>query len=148
MDSSTGRAALISLHPEFAERILSGSKRVEFRRTRFSCPVETVVIYATAPIQRVVGFFDVETFDADRPAALWRRYGAVAGIDARRFAEYFAGRDTGYAICVARAYALKTPLDLGEFMGIERPPQSFQYIGRSVVGSLRSHPCVRQRAAS
>ena len=53
------RAALISIHPEHVERIFSGVKRLEFRRRWTSRSVETLFIYATAPVQRIVGFVKV-----------------------------------------------------------------------------------------
>jgi predicted transcriptional regulator len=52
---------LLSIKPEFAEKIFDGSKRFEFRRNVFkNRDVRTVVVYASSPISKVVGEFDIE----------------------------------------------------------------------------------------
>ncbi|WP_369009144.1 ASCH domain-containing protein, partial [Escherichia coli] len=46
---------LLSIKPEFAEKILNGTKRFEFRKGIFKNPqISTVVIYATMPLGKVV----------------------------------------------------------------------------------------------
>ena len=42
MDSNSSEVALLSIHPRFAEAILTGEKRVEFRRTKFSRDVSHI----------------------------------------------------------------------------------------------------------
>lgn len=137
---SNGSTVLMSLHPEFAERILDGSKKAEFRRIRPADPISCVVIYATQPEQRVVGFFDVEDVVSDTPESLWARYGGVAGIDAIRFRAYFSSRSTGHAIGVAVAYRLIEPVPLSQLLPAGRPPQSFQYLGEDALARLRRMP--------
>lgn len=47
---------LMSIKPEFADKIFDGSKRYEFRRMIFKQPaVKKVVVYASAPVQMVIG---------------------------------------------------------------------------------------------
>lgn len=50
-----------------AAAILAGEKKYEFRRVIFSRRVNIVVIYATAPIRRVVGEFDVLAVISESP---------------------------------------------------------------------------------
>ena len=45
---------LLSIKPEFAEKILNGAKRYEFRKQAFAQPVEAVVLYATKPVGKIV----------------------------------------------------------------------------------------------
>jgi hypothetical protein len=53
-------SVLLSIKPEFVEKIFSGLKKYEFRRVIFkSKSVSRVVIYASSPVQRVVGEFAV-----------------------------------------------------------------------------------------
>jgi predicted transcriptional regulator len=63
--------ALLSIRPEYAEAILNGTKRVEFRRTRFSRDVSFIVIYATQPVGKVVGWFEVDGIETSTPGE-WR----------------------------------------------------------------------------
>ena len=41
---------LMSINPLHAEKILSGTKKYEFRKIRCKKPIDTIVIYVTAPI--------------------------------------------------------------------------------------------------
>src|SRR5258708_25925479 len=51
---------LLSIKPEFVEKIFSGLKRYEFRRVMFkSKSVTKVVVYASPPVHRVLGEFEV-----------------------------------------------------------------------------------------
>ena len=64
MDSPTARnVALLSIHPEFVERIFDGTKTIELRRISLPSELKHVVVYSTAPIMKIAGFFDVEEID-------------------------------------------------------------------------------------
>ena len=51
--------ALLSIKPEYAEKILKGEKLVEFRIVAFAQEVSKIFIYATSPVCRIVGEFEV-----------------------------------------------------------------------------------------
>lgn len=120
---------LISLKPKFAEAILDGTKRFEFRRVPFRRPgVERVVLYASSPVQRVVGEFSIGTILSEDPETLWRRTHAHAGIDKGFFDLYFAGVELAFAISVRNPRRYTQQMDLENALGLARPPQSFCYI--------------------
>ncbi len=51
---------LLSIKPEFAFKIFNGTKKYEYRRTIFKkCEVTIVLVYATYPIQKVIGEFEI-----------------------------------------------------------------------------------------
>ena len=53
---------LLSIKPQYADKILSGDKKFEFRRLLYKSPnVKKIIIYATSPVMRVIGEFDVAT---------------------------------------------------------------------------------------
>ncbi|HDU3828587.1 TPA: ASCH domain-containing protein, partial [Klebsiella pneumoniae subsp. pneumoniae] len=59
---------LLSIKPEFAEKILDGTKRFEFRKGIFkNQEISIVVIYATMPLGKVVGQFQIETILSGEP---------------------------------------------------------------------------------
>lgn len=136
---TTGRVALFSIKPQYAEAILGGIKEVEFRRTRLAPDVSHVVIYATAPVKKIVGMFEVAGVDCARPRSLWRTYRRVGGIDAADFNDYFTGIDFAYAIKVRAARRLTVPLDLSKISPTLRPPQSYQYLPTQMVATLLHH---------
>ena len=63
---------LLSIKPEYAESILSGKKKYEFRKNIFrNKNVDTIVIYATMPVGKVIGEFKVGDILALSPSELW-----------------------------------------------------------------------------
>ena len=72
---------LLSIKPEFAEKIFDGSKRFEFRRNVFkNRDVRTVVVYASSPISKVVGEFDIEMVIRKELEELWEETKDFSGI--------------------------------------------------------------------
>lgn len=129
MDSKPiGRVAVMSIHPEFAEAIFAGNKQVEFRKRRLPGDVTHVIVYATAPVKAVVGAFSIAGQDTSTPSTLWRRFSSVAGISRARFFEYFAASAHGTGIKVGKILVTDGALPLNTALGIQRPPQSYQYL--------------------
>ncbi|MGI2336100.1 MAG: ASCH domain-containing protein [Dehalogenimonas sp.] len=119
---------LLSIKPEYAEKIFDGSKTYEYRRAIFDAErVTTVVVYASAPVQRVIGEFEIEHIIQDEPRTLWERTGAHGGISQEGFQQYFSDKANGYAIKVKEAKRYKVPAKLESF-SISFPPQSFTYL--------------------
>lgn len=131
--------ALLSIRPEYAEAILDGTKRVEFRRTRFSRDVSFVVIYATQPVGKVVGWFEVEGIESSTPGDLWARFQDCGGISKTQFLDYYTGTETGYAIRVRSAQRLTRAKQLKSASGLDRPPQSFAYLAARKARRLIEH---------
>ncbi|WP_148416484.1 hypothetical protein [Haloferax sp. KTX1] len=122
---------LLSIKPEFAEKILDQEKRYEFRKTRFQDPsrIETIYLYASSPVQEIVGSFSLDEVIEGPPEQLWQDFGAVSGIDDRsRFMDYFGDADTGYAIEVDSTSRFERSIDPRQHIDDFRPPVSFQYL--------------------
>ena len=119
---------LLSIKPEFALKIFDGSKGYEYRRIIFKrAEVSTVVVYASDPIKKVIGEFEIGEILHDEPLALWAKTRAWAGITERKFLEYFENRAKGYAITVKEARTYDTPMSLNDLL-VSCPPQSFMYL--------------------
>ena len=119
---------LLSIKPEFALKIFDGSKKYEYRRAIFKRgEVKTVVVYASDPIKKVIGEFDIGEILCDDPQELWAKTGDHAGITKQRFLEYFDKKTKGYAIRVKEARIYDPPVRLNELM-VLCPPQSFSYL--------------------
>lgn len=137
MDSRADRTvALMAIQPRFAQLILCGAKRVEFRKTRFRQTVTHVLIYSSGPVSKVVGGFEVEGVDEADPDDLWNRYVAVGGVSAVDFDTYYGGRSSGVAIRIGRVFELANPLPLDAVCRGSNPPQSFRYLGNSALQTL------------
>jgi predicted transcriptional regulator len=120
---------LLSIKPQYAEKIFAGSKRYEFRKTMYKNPeVNTVVVYATRPVGKVIGEFSVSDVHCDSPKRLWQKTKDYSGITENFFQEYFAKRKVGFAIEVGIARRYPTPLDLADVSPNGFAPQSFAYL--------------------
>lgn len=124
----SGRVTLISIHPRFAEAIFRGEKGVELRRSAFGDDVCRVIVYVTAPVQRIIGWFEVNGIDRAAPQTLWRRYGDLAGVTYGEFRSYFDGASQGAAIKVGRRVPLRDPVSLTELPRPFGAPQSYCYL--------------------
>jgi len=119
---------LLSIKPEFALRIFDGSKRYEYRRAIFkNQEVKRVIVYASDPIKRIIGEFEIEDILHDEPGVLWVKTRNHAGISKKSFFEYFTNKSKGYAIKVKTTRMYDDPLPLNSFM-VSSPPRSFMYL--------------------
>ena len=127
LNSPKPTRALLSVKPNFAEAIIRGKKKYEFRRSIFARPVDVVLVYATVPVKRIVAEFDVCSVISETLPTLWKRTQKFAGINSEYFCEYFTGKNIGHAIKIGNVRPYKIPFCPIEEFGI-RPPQSFVYL--------------------
>jgi predicted transcriptional regulator len=122
------RIGLFSIHPGYAQAILDGTKQVEFRKTAPAPDIKIALIYATAPVMKVVGYFEISEVVRATPRALWGRFGAVGGIGKDDYDTYYGEATQACGVGVARAHALPEPVPLSSLRPDLRAPQSFQYL--------------------
>jgi len=130
--------ALLSIRPRFAELIISGEKKVEFRKTNFRQDLSHVVLYASRPVQRILAYFEVSGMCAETPERLWERYHAVAGIERTEFDAYYRSAACGVAIEVGDVWVLSDPLPLSALDVSLSPPQGFAYLDAEALATIRS----------
>lgn len=122
--------ALFSIRPEYAEKILVGEKRFEFRTIQCRREIRRIVIYAPAPVSQILGEAVVTRIVKAPPDVLWEKVQGAAGVSKAGFDAYFCGRSA------AVAYQLEQPVQyqnapLISDLGIKRPPQSFCYLSEA-----------------
>ncbi|WAC28246.1 ASCH domain-containing protein [Ancylobacter sp. SL191] len=123
---------LLSIKPEYADKIFDRSKKFEFRKSMFRhADVRTIVVYATKPVGRIVGEFEVEGVLCESPERLWTLTQTSAGISKQFFDEYFSGRSKAFAIKVGQIHKFSEPLNPSDLIENFTPPQSFMYVDDS-----------------
>ena len=119
---------VLSIKPEFAEKIFNGTKKFEFRKSIFKqTNIKSVLVYASSPVQMVIGEFEIEQIIKSDLETLWSLTKQDAGISKEFFLEYFSDKMDGYAIQVKAARRFKKPRNLKEHYNLV-PPQSFAYL--------------------
>ncbi len=119
---------LLSIKPEYANKLFSGEKKYEYRKAIFREEVDTIVVYATKPEGLILGELVIEDIIVDDLDALWERTQDASGISENFFRKYFSGCNRGYAIKVAEARRYPNPIDPYRELDTFIPPQSFRYM--------------------
>jgi predicted transcriptional regulator len=119
---------ILSIKPKFANKIFDGTKKFEFRRTLFKKKeVKKILVYASAPISKVIGEFEIEDIVHENISTLWDKTSEYSGISLDYYSKYFQGKESGYAIKVKNPTKYEKELCIVKNFGI-RPPQSFAYL--------------------
>lgn len=128
----TDKFALLSIYPRYANRILSGVKRLEFRKSWAANDVSAFVIYATVPVQKIVGIARIKQVHQGSATALWRLAQEMGGGVSRRVLyDYFRGKQEGFAIEIESVLPCPIPLEPEAYLPNFTPPQSFTYLDRA-----------------
>ena len=122
--------AILSIRPEYVDRILSGEKKYEFRKRIFKREdVDTIVIYSTSPCCRVVAQASIAEIIQDSPERIWKKTKKNGGIAKEKFMTYFDGKEVAYAIRISAVRRLTKPCSLDEYAPqVKAAPQSFVYV--------------------
>jgi predicted transcriptional regulator len=124
-----GKAIVLAIKPKYAELILAGTKTVELRRSWSASDVGAIVIYASSPIQRLVGVVRVNEVIKTAPTNLWSYSKELGGgLTRSELREYFKGKPSGYAVVLRDAQRFGEPLDPTEVISNFKAPQSFRYL--------------------
>ena len=78
------KTILISVKPKFAQKILDGTKRVEYRRRIFKEDVGTLLIYESTTTRRVVGEVPVIGVLCDSLSTVWLMPLSLEGLSATK----------------------------------------------------------------
>lgn len=119
---------LLSIKPEFAEKIFNGTKKFEFRKSIFkNTDVQKVVVYASSPVQRVIGEFTIDTILNDDIDTIWEQTARYAGITRDFYLSYFAHKEKAYAIKIRKTKRYAKARRLSDY-NLQVAPQSFAYV--------------------
>ena len=119
---------ILSIKPEFADKIFDGTKKYEFRRAIFKNPeVTKVVVYSSSPVQKVIGEFEIEHIISHDLETLWNKTKKYSGISENYFFEYFCDKEKGFAIKIKNTKLYKIPKCIRIDFNLS-PPQSFLYL--------------------
>lgn len=117
----------MSIKPEHVQNILAGTKKFEFRKNKCREEIDTIIIYSTSPIMRVIAEVEVKGIIEDTPQVVWGKTKSAAGIDKTFFDAYYNGRDVAVAYILGKVRKFAKPKSLSDY-GVKAAPQSYIYI--------------------
>ena len=119
---------VLSIKPEFANKIFDGTKKFEFRKAIFKkTEVKSIIVYASSPVKKVIGEFEIGEIINNDIDTLWKLTKDYSGISEDFFYEYFSKRERGFAIQIKNKKRYKVPKSLKDEFNLN-PPQSFAYV--------------------
>lgn len=115
--------AMIPLHPQYWDMYRDGSKIWELRKVTHSprC-VDGLVIYATAPVSRVVGEVDLVSYHTGYVDDVWHVVKDGCGITREQYDLYYRNQE------MAIAYRLGNVYEYIPSLGVLFPPQGYRYL--------------------
>ncbi|WP_089727895.1 ASCH domain-containing protein [Candidatus Thiosymbion oneisti] len=126
------QALWLSVRPAFAQLIIDGHKKVELRRVRPRAPQGTLtVLYATSPIQSIIGMFILDRVEQDEPRSFWERNRLLCGIEAEDFNAYFKDVARAVGLHIGETWKLEDSISLASIRSVWpgfSPPRSFRYL--------------------
>jgi predicted transcriptional regulator len=118
---------LLSIKPEYSNRIFSGEKHFEFRKQKPTYPTTLIFIYESYPTKKIVGWFTVKKIISGSPQQIWDQCGDKGGISRLDFFEYCKGSNLIYAFEIGKSFRFPTPIDPLTIDENFTPPQNFSY---------------------
>ncbi|MBF0556607.1 MAG: ASCH domain-containing protein [Nitrospirae bacterium] len=130
----TKRHILISIKPEYANKIFDGTKTVELRRKFPKLERRCLAfVYATAPVKALIGVCQIDKVISAPPQGMWWKFGKQTGITYDKYTEYFSGALTAYGIFFSATTLFPEPIPLHEvWLGVTAP-QSYRYINSNLL---------------
>ncbi len=121
---------VMSIRPEFAERIIQGHKTVEVRRVfAKKWQGSRVSLYASAPVRALIGSATISKVIKGTPEDVWENYHIALGCRKKDFFDYTKSAREVYAIELEdiRPFIANVPVtQIGRLLDDDlRPPQSY-----------------------
>ncbi|MBU7037538.1 MAG: hypothetical protein HXS52_06375 [Theionarchaea archaeon] len=107
---------------------MDGEKKYEFRRRIFRKDVESIYIYSTSPVKRIVGVLRMDKILEGSVETIWEECSSHAGLSREEYLCYFENKEKAFAIKIREVKAFEDPIDPHTICEDFMPPQSFCYV--------------------
>lgn len=128
---------ILSIKPIYAEAIMAGTKKVEFRKKIFKRDVEKIFIYSSMPKKMIIGYFTILDIVEDTPSNIWKEFKEVGGISEKDFFEYYKNTEKAFSIKIDKVVKFKEEIEPEEFIEEFNAPQSYIYIEQKTTANSR-----------
>ena len=109
----------MSIKAEYAEKILSGRKKVEIRKN-FSkkWKASKITIYASSPERSLVGEVLIKELVFDSPENIWEKFSDQIGCTKEDFDRYTTSKNKVYAIVLQDAFTYSKRVSIREISSL------------------------------
>ncbi|MGV0923956.1 hypothetical protein [Empedobacter tilapiae] len=113
---------VMSIKPNFYEKIKKGKKIVEYRKVAPK-GYDKIIFYVSAPVKKILGYIEIDKIITDSPENIWESTKNIGGIDEKYFFDYSKNKNKISAIYIKSLTEFKTAIELKEFT----PPQNYLF---------------------
>lgn len=119
---------LMSIKPCYVDKILSGTKKYEYRKIKAKKNnIDKMIIYSTYPVKSIVGEAEIEEIIESTPEQIWNLTQKYSGITKELYFKYYHDKTNAIAYKLGKIIKYDKPKNLSE-IGINYSPQSFIYL--------------------
>ena len=122
---------LMSIKPEYVDRIFSGEKKYEYRKRLCKEKIDKIIVYSSSPVKQVVGELKIKNVLYDKKDNIWDKTCMYSGIDRNKYDKYYENCDYAVAYEIEKAVLYDEQKDLKDYH-IKTAPQSYIYIKKEV----------------
>lgn len=120
---------LMAIKPQFIDKIRRGEKKFEFRRVLPKHQeVDSIIVYASKPVDKVVGEITVAGYLTLTVDEMWEATKDISGLTREDFFCYFHGKQNAHAIAIESYRDYEQPIPLDVLIPDKTPPQSYCYL--------------------
>lgn len=102
---------VMSIHPRFSHKVVSGEKKVEIRRQFSRNWVGShTLVYSSQPDGSFIGSFRIADVVEGSPSEIWQTFGFEVGCTVEEFSDYTKGKERVYAIVTSDPVKFKAPV--------------------------------------
>ena len=118
---------LMSIKPEYVDKIFSGEKKYEYRKRLCKEKIDTIIVYSSSPIQKVVGELKIKQVLYNKKSIIWDKTNRYGGITKTKYDKYYENCSYAVAYEIEKSILYDKQKDLKDF-NVKKAPQSYVYI--------------------
>lgn len=130
------KIAILSIKPEFAEKILAQTKTIELRKSTLGLKQgDIIVFYVSVPRQEIALWVRVADIEISNINMMWNKNNQKLGIDHARYLEYFEDNSDAVGIHLGDVNAVHPPITLQKIQILVpgfTPPQGLIWVSRNI----------------
>lgn len=121
----------IAVKPEYANKLISGEKDIELRKTKPHVQAgDYAIIYASAPEKAVLGYGKIKRIILCSPQEMWAGFSSRLGIKEQDYLMYYKNSNKSVGIEFEMIKPIN-PISLAELRRVDpnfHPPQIYRYV--------------------
>lgn len=127
---------LMSIKPEYVEKIFNNTKRYEYRKRTCKENIDKIIVYSSSPVKKIVGELIIKQVLFDNKDIIWNKTNKLGGISKEKYDSYFSNSDKAVAFEIENTILYKETKSLKDY-NIKSAPQSYVYIKKDEITSER-----------